>query len=161
MVVIWYAENIPASQKRQAGILRDFVAAGGRIVVLGTRAWNWFDLCDVKTEDTCGSRTFVYPGTKHSMLTGVRPECLVRWNGLPGTVAMGRLEGPAMTSATKILWVREPQTTVAAEVPVSGGKGTILFSGMHVQEHVNRSESHYDPVAERVLLNILDGKDQL
>ncbi len=157
VVVIWYAENVTEAQKRQVGSLRDFVAAGGRIVVLGTRAWNWFELCDVKTEDTCGSRVFAYPDTKHSLLDGVRPECLMRWNGLPGTVAMGRLEGPAMAGAAKILWVREPSTTVAAEVPVVGGKGTILFSGMHVKGHVDRSKPRYDPVAEKVLINMLRG----
>ncbi len=155
VVVIWYAENIPAAQKRQANVVRDFVAAGGRVVVLGTRAWDWFELCDVKTEDTCGSRVFAYPDARHLLLDGIRPECLMRWNGLPGTVAMGRLEGPAMAGATKILWVREPKTTVAAEVPIARGKGTILFSGMHVQERLDRSKPRYDPVAERVLINML------
>jgi len=79
----------------------------------------------------------------------------MRWNGLPGTVAMGRLEGPAMAGATKLLWVREPATTLAAEVPTSGGKGTILFSGMRVQGRLNRSKPNYDPVAERILINML------
>ena len=120
VVVIWYADNVTATQKRQAGLLRTFAAGGGHIVVLGTRRWDWLELCNVKTEDTCGSRAFAYPGVQHSLLEGVRPECLMRWNGLPGTVAVGRLEGPAMADATKILWVREPKTTVAAEVPVVG-----------------------------------------
>lgn len=155
VVAIWYAENVTEAQKRQVGILRDFAATGGRIVVLGTRTWNWFELCDVKTEDTCGSRAFAYPGAKHSLLAGVSPEWLMRWNGLPGTVAMGRLEGPAMAGATKILWVREPKTTVTAEVPVADGKGTILFSGLQVQGHVDRSKPGYDPVAERILINLL------
>ncbi len=155
VVVIWYADNVTAAQKRQVGTLRDFVAMDGRIVVLGTRAWDWFELCDVKTEDTCGSRVFAYLDARHSLLDGVQPEYLMRWNGLPGTVAMGRLEGPAMTGATKLLWVREPATTVAAEVPIAGGKGTILFSGMHVQGHVDRSKPNYDPVAERILINML------
>ena len=135
--------------------MRTFAAGGGHIVVLGTRGWDWLELCNVKTEDTCGSRAFAYPGVQHSLLEGVRPECLMRWNGLPGTVAVGRLEGPAMADATKILWVREPKTTVAAEVPVAGEKGTILFSGMHVQGHADPSKPGYDPVAERVLLNML------
>jgi hypothetical protein len=160
VVVIWYADHVTAAQKRQAGTLRDFAAAGGRVIVLGTRAWDWFELCDVKTEDTCGSRVFAYPDAKHSLLDGVRPECLMRWNGLTGTVAMGRLEGPAMARSAKILWVREPATTVAAEVPVASGKGTILFSGMHVQGRVDRSKARYDPVAERVLINMLRGTEK-
>jgi hypothetical protein len=60
-----------------------------------------------------------------------------------------------LAGTEKILWVREPKTCVAAEVPVIGGKGTILFSQLDVQRHVNRSESIYDPVAERVLINML------
>ncbi len=79
----------------------------------------------------------------------------MRWNGLPGTVTMGRLEGPALAGSTKILWVRDPETTVAAEIPVTGGKGTILFAGLYVQEHVDRSTHRYDPVAERALINML------
>jgi hypothetical protein len=89
------------------------------------------------------------------MLSGIRPEWLIRWNGLPGTVAVGHLEGPAVEAAGKILWVREPATCVAAELPVAGGKGTILFSQLDVQRHVNRSEDVYDPVAERILINML------
>ncbi len=155
VVVIWFADHVTAAQKQQAGLLRDFAAADGRIVVLGTRSWDWFELCEVKTGDTCGSRVFAYPGARHALLDGIRPECLMRWNGLPGTVALGCLEGPALTSAEKILWVREPKTTVAAEVPSAGGKGTILFSGLQVQGHVDPSKPRYDPVAEKALLNML------
>ena len=158
VVVIWYADHVTAAQKRQVESLRAFAAAGGRVIVLGTRAWNWFELCDVQTGDTAGSRVFAYPQAESSLLDGVRPECLMRWNGLPGTVALGRLEGPALAGATKILWVRAPQTTVAAEVPVVGGRGTILFSGLQVQGRVDRSRPRYDPVAEKVLINMLDKK---
>ena len=88
------------------------------------------------------------------MLAGIRPEWLIRWNGLPGTVAVGSLGGPAMAAARKILWVREPETCVAAEVPIAGADGTILFSQLDVQSHVNRSEPNYDPVAEKILINM-------
>ena len=157
VVVIWNAADVTAAQRRQAGILREFVAAGGRVVVLATRAWDWTELCDIKAGDMRGSRAFLYPGTGHSMFAGIQPEWLMRWNGLPGTVAAGSLDGPGMEAATKILWVREPKTCVAAEVPVVGGKGTILFSQLGVQRHVDRSKPGYDPVAERVLINILQG----
>jgi hypothetical protein len=82
---------------------------------------------------------------------------VLRWNGLPGTVAIGSLEGPALAGAEKILWVREPETCVAAEVPVAGGKGTILFAQLDVQRHVDRSQPECDPVAERILVNLLQG----
>jgi len=58
-------------------------------------------------------------------------------------------------AAEKTLWVREPKTCVAAEVPVAGGKGTILFSQLDVQRHVNRSKPGYDPAAERILVNMM------
>ncbi|NLH43528.1 MAG: hypothetical protein GX448_16935 [Planctomycetes bacterium] len=81
----------------------------------------------------------------------------MRWNGLPGTVAVGRLEGSALEAGQKILWMREPGTCVAAEVPVAGGDGTILFSQLDVQRRVDRSKSDYDPVAETVLFGLLQG----
>ena len=155
VVIIWNAAHLTATQKRQTNILREFAAASGSVVVLATRGWDWTDLCDIKIGDTRGSRAFSYPGTKHSMLAGIQPEWLMRWNGLPGTVAAGNLDGPALAAAEKILWVREPKTCVAAEVPVAGGRGTILFSQLDVQRHMDRSQPDYDPVAERILMNIL------
>ena len=157
MVVIWNAGHLTADEKQQADVLREFVASGGRVVVLSARAWDWTELCDVKIGDTRGSRVFAYPDGKHAMLAGIRPEWLMRWNGLPGTVAVGTLEGPAMGAATEILWMREPKTCVAAEVPVAGGKGTILFSQLDVQGRVDRSKPAYDPVAEQVLISLLHG----
>ena len=124
------------------------------MVVLGTRHWSWNELCDVKTGDPRGSRAFLYDGASHPMLAGIRPDWLIRWNDRPGTVAVGNLEGPALTGAEKILWVRDPKTCVAAEVPIAGGKGTILFSQLDVQRRVNPSEPTYDPVAERILINM-------
>jgi hypothetical protein len=156
VVVIWNAAHLTAAQKRQADVLREFAATGGRMVVLATRAWDWAELCDIKMGDMRGSRTFPYPGAKHSMLAGIQPEWLMRWNGLPGTVAAGSLDGPALATAEKVLWVREPKTCVAAEVPVAGGKGTILLSQLDVQRRVHRSEPHYDPVAEKVLINMFE-----
>ena len=80
----------------------------------------------------------------------------MRWNGLPGTVALTTIEGPAMKDARKILWAREPGNTVVAEVPInSSKKGYILFSQLAIQSHLDKSAESYDPVAERLLLNLL------
>ena len=125
------------------------------MVALATRSWDWPELCEVKVGGTRGSRVFAYPEARHTLLAGLQPAWLMRWNGLPGTVAAGSLEGPALAAAGKLLWVREPNTPVAAEVPLTGGRGTILFSQLDVQRRVDRSEPGYDPVAERVLLNAL------
>ena len=156
VVVIWNAASLTADEKRQADLLRAFAAGGGRVVVLAARSWDWTELCDIKVGNTRASRAFPYAGTKHAMLAGIQSEWLMRWNGLPGTVAGGPLDGPALAAAEKVLWVREPKTCVAAEVPVAGGKGTILFSQLDVQGRVDRSKPNYDPVAERVLINMLD-----
>jgi len=155
VVVIWNAAHLTADVKRRADVLRGFVAAGGRVVVVAARSWDWTELCDLKVGNTRGSRVFPYQGTSHPMLAGIRPEWLTRWNGLPGTVAVGSLDGPALAAAERILWVREPKTCVAAEVPIVGAKGTILFSQLDVQRYVDRSKPGYDPVAERVLINLL------
>jgi hypothetical protein len=89
------------------------------------------------------------------MLAGIDPQWLRRWNGLPGTVAVARIEGPALAKAEKILWAREPGTTVAAEFPTADGNGTILFSQLGVQAHLDPAKPDYDPVAETILFNML------
>jgi hypothetical protein len=155
VVVIWNAAHLTAAEKQQAAVLRQFAVAGGRVVVLATRSWDWTELCDIQIGDIRGSRAFPYPDAKHSILAGLQSEWLTRWNGLPGTVVIGNLYGPALATVKKILWVREPKICVAAEVPVAGGKGTILFSQLDVQRRANRSRPDYDPVAEKVLINML------
>ncbi|MBN1845335.1 MAG: hypothetical protein JW810_06595, partial [Sedimentisphaerales bacterium] len=154
-VVIWNTAHLTDQEKRRADALHRFAAAGGRIVVLGTRHWDWSTLCDVRVGQTRGSRAFGYEDVDHPMLSGIQPEWLIRWNGLPGTVAVASLEGPALERAKRILWVRDPATCVAAELPLAGGGGMMLFSQLDVQRHVNRSEPAYDPVAERILVNLL------
>jgi hypothetical protein len=154
MVVIWNAMHLDSAVKQQSSALRGFAAAGGKIRVLSTCSWDWTDLCDIRIGDVRGSRAFAYSDTKPAILAGIGPGWMSRWNGLPGTVVVGNLEGPAMEKAKKILWVREPKNCAAAEVPVTGGKGTTLFSQLEVQRHVDRSKPTYDPVAEKVLINM-------
>ena len=98
---------------------------------------------------------FPHTDLKTSLLDGIDPQWLIRWNGLPGTVAFGAIEGAAMARAEKILWAREPKTTVMAAVPAATGDGRILFSQLDLQRRVDPSKPNYDPVAERVLLNLL------
>jgi hypothetical protein len=155
VVVVWNASHLTPEEKARVEALREFVSGGGRMIVLGARSWDWAELCDIKIKDAGGSRVFAYPDVKHSMLAGVQPDWLMRWNGLPGTVVVGSLEGPALAKAEKILWMRELGTCAAAEAPIAGGKGTILFSQLDVQSHVDRSKPNYDPAAETILLNLL------
>jgi hypothetical protein len=135
VVVLWNAARLTADEKGRAGVLREFVSRGGRVVVLATRSWDWTELCDINVGDIRGSRAFLYPEAKPSMLAGIQTEGLRRWNGLPGTVAAGSWDGPALAAAERILWVREPKTCVAAEVPVAGG-GAEEFSSRNWMSNV-------------------------
>jgi hypothetical protein len=156
VVVIWNATHLTEAEKRNAKALCDFAGRGGRVVVLSTPSWNWPELCDV----TIGkaqrfSRVFPHNDVQHPMLTGIDPQWLIRWNGLPGTVGTGRIEGPSLARAKKLLWAREPSTTIAAELPAAAGEGSILFIQLDLQRRLDRSKPNYDPVAERILINLL------
>ena len=75
------------------------------------------DLFDVKIGHARRfSRVFLHQDHKNSLLEGIDPEWLIRWNGFPGTVGLAPLEGPAMNRAGKLLWAREPGTTLAARL---------------------------------------------
>ena len=156
IVVIWNATQLSEKEKGLAKVLCDFVEKGGRVIVLATPSWNWPELCKVKISDEPRfSRVFMH--TEHSSEIGeIDPQWLIRWNGLPGTVAYGQLEGEVMERATKILWAKEPETTVAASVSATSGNGKIIFVQLDLQGRVNRAVEHYDPVASNVLLRILD-----
>ncbi|MCC6445848.1 MAG: hypothetical protein IT210_20635 [Armatimonadetes bacterium] len=158
VAVIWNAAHLTAEEKRQAGLLRAFAAAGGRVVALETGSWDWAEMCDIRMGDIRGSRVFPYQNAKHGLLSAIRPDWLMRWNGLPGTVSAGNLDGPAMAKAEKLLWVREPQNIVVAEVPLTGGKGTVLFSQLDIKNHLDRNMPGYDPAAEKVFIAMLQGK---
>ena len=156
LVVIWDASRLSPQEKRQTKVLVDFLRAGGKMVVLSTPSWDWSELCDVKiSHDPRFSRVFPYKDLNRSLLEGIDPQWLIRWNGLPGTVGFGELGGAAMARAETILWAREPKTTVMAAVPAASGDGRIVFAQLDLQGRVDRSKPNYDPVAERVLLNLL------
>lgn len=60
-----------------------------------------------------------------------------------------------MSHAEKLLWVKEPSTTVAAWVPAAEGGGRILFAQLDIQSHVDRTQPRFDPAAERLLINLV------
>ena len=156
MIIIWNAADLTSEERQHTEQVRDFVASGGRLVVLSTPSWDWHELCDVTVEQSSPmSRAFAYDGTQHPMLAGIHREELMRWNGLPGTVAVTDIAGPALREAEKILWARDPSSTVAAEVPVAGGRGMILFCQLDIQSHLEHGQPTYDPVAEKILFNLL------
>lgn len=158
VVIIWNINKLSSKEKRYSQKLCDFAHNGGVIIVLSAKSWNWQELCEVKIEKPRAfSRVFGYEGVTHSMLEGIHQEWLMRWNGLPGMVAVAAIEGKAMEDVQKILWAREPSSTVVAEVPAAYGKGKILFSQLDIRNHIDISRGNYDPVADRILLNMLGG----
>ena len=155
-VVIWNATHLTEDEKRNAKALCDFAGRGGRVVVLSTPSWDWVELCDVKiSHEPRFSRVFPYRDLKNSPFEGIDHRWLIRWNGLPGTVAFGALEGAAMARAERILWAREPKTTVMAVVPAASGGGHIVFSQLDLQGRLDRSKPNFDPATERVLINLI------
>jgi len=51
--------------------------------------------------------------------------------------------------------LRLPITSMAAVLPTATGEGGILFIQLDLQSRVDRSKPNYDPVAERILINLL------
>jgi hypothetical protein len=155
-VLVWDPARLSPDERASAPALCDFAAQGGRIVVLGTRHWDWRDLCDMHVPASSPfSRVYPHGGVDHPLLTGVEPSWLIRWNGLPGTVAVAAIEGPAVEAGRALLWAVEPKRTVAAEVPAAQGGGRALFCQLDLRNHVASGSKTYDPVAERVLVNLL------
>jgi hypothetical protein len=160
-VVIWNAARLSEDEKRSSKALCDFAARGGRVIVLSTPTWSWSELCDMKIgEPKRFSRVFPYKPTTHPLSSVINPEWLIRWNGFPGAVGLAPLEGSVMAHAEKLLWARDPNTTVAATLPVAEGRGRILFAQLHLQDHVDPSKSNCDPAAERLLLVLLTGESK-
>ena len=155
-MVIFCSGNIPEAQTLAAKRLCDFAAAGGKVVVMGANnKFFCMDLCDASVTDHTGSRVFPYEGVKHPLLAGIDPQWLIRWNGLPGLVATASLSGRTLDDAQKILWVQDPKTPVAADVPATTGSGKILFVLLDIPNHLDMTKPNYDPVAEILLMNIL------
>lgn len=164
VVIVWKAGELTDEEKAIAPALCRFAAAGGRVVVLSTTTWDWPELCEVEIPESTEwwgerllpySRAFAYEGVQHPVLSSLPGEWLMRWNGLPGTVAIAELRGAALDRADKILWAREPGITVAAALPTVTRDGKILFCQLDLQNHVHRGRATYDPAAERIWFSLL------
>jgi hypothetical protein len=156
VVVIWNATHLTEDEKRNANAMCDFASRGGKVIVLSTPSWNWPELCDVKIGKSHRySRVFPHNTANHPLVSTINSEWLIRWNGYPGTVGLAPLEGPAMARAEKLLWAKEPGTTVAAMLTAAEGDGRILFAQLDLQRRLEPSKPNYDPAAERLLLRLL------
>ncbi len=156
VVVVWDAGLLSEGERALAGELCSFAGAGGRVVVLSTETWGWRSLSEIQVAQGARfSRVFKRDDVAGSWLDRVEPDWLVRWNGYPGTVAYGVLEGGAMAEAEVLLWAKEPGTVVGARVPASAGDGKIEFYQLDLRRRVDVASEFYDVAAERVLLELL------
>jgi hypothetical protein len=155
IVLVWDPSRLTAPERQAAAALCDFAARGGRVIVLATRKWDWKELCDVSIpQSSTFSRVYPAAGADLPWLANVPPDWLRRWNGLPGTVAVAKLEGPAVSAGKPLLWAVEPKTTVVAEMPAATGGGKLLFCQLDLR-NVRDDGRLSDPVAERVLIDLL------
>jgi len=153
VLLVWEVERVSPEARSAAAQILDWVEAGGRLVILEQSSWDWKELVDFEVGEGISSRAFPYEAVDHPMLDGVDPEYLKRWNSLPGTIADGCLRGPAAEAGRPLIWIEEPGETVALSLP--RGRGEILVSLLHVKERVDPSADGYDPVASRMLENML------
>jgi hypothetical protein len=165
LVIIWNPANLTATERASAVALCNFADAGGHVVVLAASSWSWPALCDVQVGTYASSRAFLYAGAQHAMLKGILPEFFTRWNSVNrrGLVADNYLDN--LSGANEILWDYkpyevQPTKTLVAEVPAATGTGMILFSQLDIRLRLDNTSIYYDPVAERVLVNMLKMVDQ-
>lgn len=165
-VVVWNLKDITDNERASAAMIRDYVSAGGRVVILDQLKWDWTDLLDMKLlglgskgeleyqsrAEAATSRAFPAKDmSKHPLLDGLPAEALRRWNGLPGTIADRCLDLGRLKDATAILWAEDPKNVVAASIPL--GKGQIIVSMLHARSRIDGPTC--DPAAVQLLLNLL------
>ena len=145
-----------------AARLRAFAESGGRIVVLQHPSWPWKELADCELglpehtwrNPVACSRVHAFEGVDHPMLRDIPVDWLWRWNGLPGVIAnQVVLKDSIPDDARKLLWIAKEEFTAALSLPV--GKGEILFCQLKLRDRIDPAADTYDPVADRVLVNLL------
>jgi len=158
-VVICNSEELSEKQRKNPTSILRYVRSGGRLVILCPDKWQWKELVDFRATRGSGwlegpaSRVFPYDDIDHTVLDGIDPECLKRWNGLPGTISNGWISGKIVSKATKLLWQQDPARPVVASLAM--GKGEVLICLLQFGDHIDPESPRYDPVAERVLLNVI------
>jgi len=152
VVLVWDASRLSEATRRRAADILHFARGGGRVAILNQDRWTWTALADFRLTSGLSSRAFASAGVTHPMLTGIDPDYLKRWNGLPGTIAEHVIDGPILERGERLLWMENPRRAIAVRLPV--GKGEVLVSMLGIRGRAAGGAT-FDPVAERVLLNII------
>ena len=136
-----------------------FAERGGRVVLLCMAKGGYdnkteFDWPEPFTvEGTDGSMcVFPYPDADHALLRDVRPEWLCGWNGLPNVIADTFISGDLIERGEKILWEERDTRPVALSLPM--GEGEVVILTLRLDGRLGPG-GRYDPVAERMMLNLL------
>ena len=153
VVLVWDDVGISKADLARAPEIVKFVKAGGRLVIANPRQWGWDALVDFQTRGAAASRAFAYPNVKHYMLKGIKKKYLWRWNGIPNRVGKKYVKGAILDKGTKLLWLDKPERTVAFSLPK--GRGEVLICLLEIKGRIAKSNVSYDPVAERILVNML------
>jgi hypothetical protein len=123
------------------------------VVIAANDKWEWPQLADFSIANEGCSRAYWRDGVTPP--AGLDGECLRRWNGLPGTVAEGSIQGPLVQQGRKLLWIAKPEAAVL--VDVTQGTGHVLISQLAFRGRLDPPGPACDPMAERLLLYLLSG----
>jgi hypothetical protein len=152
VVLISDSQRLTDADKAHANALLDYVKSGGRLVLLDPPKWTWDAVVNYQTVSARSSRAFAYPGAAHHLLEGIAPEFLRRWNGSPNVIADHAVQ-TALTDGRNVLWIEDPGKPVVTSLQM--GRGEILICLLKIQQRLLRSSAEYDPVAERMMINLL------
>ncbi len=165
-ILIWDARRITAADRARTADILKLVETGAHLVILDQNNWDWPQLIDFQIvpakADRFGvqrpigvSRVFPFPSADaHPMLRGIDSEFLKRWNGLPGTIADHQISGQMLEKAEKLLWGENQNLIFAATL--KRGAGEIVLCQLQLKGRLDRESKRYDPVAEQILLNLLE-----
>ncbi len=160
-VLVWRLDAMTSDTLERSDAIDKFIKDGGRMQIAVKQEWTWNKLLNFeisrRTDWINGraSRVFPYKYVNHPALEGIDPDSLKRWNSLPGLISDASLSGEAIQLGTKILWQERPGKPVMLAVPF--GEGEMIISLLHLKQRISAGSDSYDPIAERMLVNLLAG----
>jgi hypothetical protein len=171
MLIVWEDAEIDGQTANLAGWVSDYVLQGGKMLIMRQRRWNtvvspWHQfprLEDGKpfqydTKEDLASSAFASPGAEDSPLfRGIPKDYLLRWNGGLGAICQESIAAdflpPAAGATGGVLCISGDRQPIVANTNL--GKGSVTITQTLFKGRLSKESAHYDPVAERLLLNVL------